>query len=204
MPNELLHLSWLDIDSEEGQEYWRAMTLMGQYSAANHKLIHDHIIEHLGIHVLAGVENHHNYAWKEKLDGRDVIVHRKGATPAAEGMLGVIPGSMATPAYLVRGKGNPLSLNSAAHGAGRAMSRMEAEKRFTWDDINKALNRAGVHLVSAGLDEAPMAYKDIEEVMDAQDDLVERVGRFAPKLVKMAPAGRLPKWRRKRKKRKNR
>lgn len=200
LPEELLHLAWLDMDGAEGQEYWRAMTLMGQYSAANHRLVHDNVLGHLGINVLAGVENHHNFAWKEELDGREVIIHRKGATPAAEGVIGVIPGSMATSAYIVKGKGNPLSLNSAAHGAGRAMSRVEAENRFSREDIDAALKEGGVHLISAGIDEAPMAYKDIEEVMDAQEDLVERVGCFAPKLVKMAPPGKLPSWRRKMKK----
>jgi len=200
LPDELLHLAWFDMDSKEGREYWRAMTLMGEYSAANHKLIHDHVTSHLGLEVLAEVENHHNFAWKEVVDGREVVIHRKGATPAADGVLGIIPGSMATPAFVVKGKGNPLSLNSASHGAGRAMSRVEAENRFTWDNINAVLKENGVQLISAGVDEAPMAYKDIHTVMAAQSDLVENVARFDPKLVKMAPAGKRPNWRRKKRK----
>jgi len=102
---ELLHLAWLDMDSAEGQEYWLAMELMGRYAAANHKLIHHHIAKHLGVKVLLDVENHHNFAWKEVHDGREVIVHRKGATPASKEALGIIPGSMGTSGYVIRGKG---------------------------------------------------------------------------------------------------
>ena len=139
------------------------------------------------------VENHHNFAWKERhiIDGveRDMIVHRKGATPAGEGVLGIIPGSMATPGFLVRGKGNPASLHSASHGAGRVMSRKQAAQSFTWSTVKKQLAESGVQLLSAGIDEAPGVYKDIHSVMSAQTDLVEVLGRFDPKLVKMAPAG---------------
>ena len=190
LPRGLNHLAWLDINSEAGREYWLAMELMGRYAAANHELIHRSIADRLGFEVLADVENHHNFAWKEVHDGREVIVHRKGATPAHEGALGIIPGSMATPGYVVRGRGNPLSLNSAAHGAGRRMSRKEALKRFNWKDLKSHLEHKGVVLLSAGLDEAPMAYKDIETVMDEQRDLVEKVARFHPRLVKMAPGGK--------------
>ncbi len=118
---------------------------------------------------------------------REVVVHRKGATPAGEGVIGIIPGSMATPCYVARGKGSPESLDSAAHGAGRKMSRKRAKKLFTWKDARAVLAEGGVTLISAGLDEVPMAYKDIDEVMAAQADLVEPVARFDPKLVKMAP-----------------
>lgn len=186
LPRELSRLAWLDLDSEEGREYWLAMELMGQYAAANHELIHRHIAGHLGLDVLLDIENHHNFAWKEMHDDREVIVHRKGATPAAEGKLAIIPGSMATPGYVVCGRGAEASLNSAAHGAGRKMSRKAAKKQFTWDDAKKFLAAKGVVLLSAGLDEVPMAYKDIETVMAAQKDLVEPIARFDPKLVKMA------------------
>jgi len=189
LPKELMHLAWLDLDSEEGQEYWAAMELMGKYAAANHACIHRHIAKNLGAKVLLDIENHHNFAWKETHNGERVIVHRKGATPAGEGVLGIIPGSMATPGYIVRGKGNPLSLNSASHGAGRRMSRKQAIKSFTWSQAKKLLAERGVTLLSAGLDEVPMAYKDIDEVMAAQTDLVEVLARFDPKIVKMAPAG---------------
>jgi len=193
LPKELRKLAWLDLDTQEGREYWEAMQLMGRYAAANHALIHRHIVQHLGLEVLLDVENHHNFAWKEvhRLHGveREVIVHRKGATPAAAGVLGVIPGSMAAPGFLVRGKGNAASLNSAAHGAGRVMSRTRAENTLDWKRVRQCLQERGVHLISAGLDEAPMVYKDIEQVMAAQADLVEVVGRFEPRLVKMAPSG---------------
>ncbi len=182
-------LAWLSMDSQEGQEYWGAMELMGRYAAANHELIHRAVARHLGARALAHVENHHNYAWKETHGGREVVVHRKGATPAGKGVLGVIPGSMSSPAFVVRGKGSEDALLSASHGAGRVMSRTEAKRRFTMSDLKKHLEERGVTLLSAGIDEAPFVYKDIHEVMAAQGDLVEVVGRFEPRLVKMAPSG---------------
>lgn len=190
LPKNLHNLAWLDMDKEEGQEYFKAMELMGKYSSANHEVIHDSVLNSLGEEVLCFVENHHNFAFKEKIGNRDYIVHRKGATPANKGVLGVIPGSMATPGFIVRGKGNELSLNSAAHGAGRKMSRKAAKKRFEFSELNKLLKKKQVTLISAGLDEVPMAYKDIEEIMDQQKDLVEIIARFDPKLVKMASGGR--------------
>ncbi|HSR66780.1 MAG TPA: RtcB family protein [Acidobacteriota bacterium] len=189
LPKELSHLSWLDLGSQEGQEYWKAMQLMGKYASANHACIHRHVLEHLGAEAIAGVENHHNFAWLEEHDGKQVVVHRKGATPAGEGVLGVIPGSMASPGYVVRGKGNEAALQSAAHGAGRVMSRTQAKKKLRWRDAKDLLNRQGVTLMSAGLDEVPMVYKNIDEVMGAQSDLVDVVARFDPKLVKMSPGG---------------
>ncbi len=192
LPKDLRHLAWLDLSSSAGQEYWHAMQLMGKYAAANHACIHRHIARHLGADVLLDLENHHNFAWEEEHDGEPVIVHRKGATPAAAGVLGVIPGSMAAPGYVVRGKGNPESLDSAAHGAGRRMSRTEAKNTFTWKEAMPRLEAAEVTLLSAGIDEVPMVYKDIDAVMAAQSDLVEVLARFDPKLVKMAPAGERP------------
>lgn len=189
LPRELIHLAWLDLDSDAGREYWQAMELMGRYAAANHYLIHRDIAKLLGAKVLLDIENHHNFAWKEKHFGQDVIVHRKGATPAGEGVLGIIPGSMATPGYVVRGKGVPESMNSASHGAGRRMSRTATKNTYTWADGKKFLADHDVVLISAGLDEVPMGYKDIESVMSAQSDLVEIVARFDPKLVKMAQEG---------------
>jgi tRNA-splicing ligase RtcB len=196
LPKEHKHLAWLSLDSEEGREYWAAMELMGLYAAANHSLIHQHIARHLRLEVLLDVENHHNFAWKERhvIDGveRDVVVHRKGATPAGANVLGIIPGSMASPGFLVRGKGNVASLKSAAHGAGRVMSRTKAIETFEWEKVNRVLKERGVKLISAGLDEVPGVYKDIHQVMAAQADLVEVLGRFDPKLVKMAPHGERP------------
>jgi tRNA-splicing ligase RtcB len=184
------HLAWLSLDSEAGQEYWAAMNLMGDYAAANHAVIHNNIVSILGAQVLAGVENHHNFAWKEEHNGKELIVHRKGATPAGAGVLGVIPGSMADPCFVVRGKGKPESLNSASHGAGRRMSRNEAKKQFNWNQWKSVLAQRGVRLLSAGLDEVPGAYKPILEVMAAQTDLVDIIARFDPKIVKMSDDGR--------------
>ena len=192
LPPQLRHLAWLDLDSQEGQEYWQAMNLMGQYAAANHALIHQRIAKAAGAKIIAGVENHHNFAWKEIHLGRELIVHRKGATPAGEGVLGVIPGSMAAAGFVVRGKGNAVSLNSASHGAGRAMSRTAARDKFRWGHFKKMLAEAGVQVLSAGIDESPGAYKDIHSVMAAQTDLVKVIARFDPKIVKMADAGEKP------------
>ena len=192
LPNELKHLAWLDLDSNAGREYWAAMELMGKYAEANHDLIHRHIRKALGVEALLDIENHHNFAWKERHHGREVVVHRKGATPADEGVLGIVPGSMASPAYIVRGLGNADSLHSAAHGAGRVMSRKAAKKNLKWADAKRLLDEQGVTLISAGLDEVPMVYKDIHQVMADQADLVEPLAEFHPKLVKMAPAGERP------------
>lgn len=195
LPKELKFLAWLDLDSEPGQEYWNAMNLMGRYASANHEVIHKHVLKNLGVDAIAHVENHHNFAWLEKHDAgdgrgeRELVVHRKGATPAGVNVLGFIPGSMATPGFLVRGLGSRESLLSASHGAGRVMSRTKAKETFAWGNVKRDLERAGVEVMSAGLDEVPGVYKDIHAVMAAQSDLVVPIGRFDPKLVKMAPAG---------------
>ncbi len=187
--SDLAYLAWLSMDSEEGQEYWAAMNLMGDYAAANHDVIHKLVTKLLGAHVIAGVENHHNFAWKEEHDGRELIVHRKGATPAGEGVLGVIPGSMADPAYVVRGKGNATSLNSASHGAGRQLSRKKAKEKYRWKAVQNDLKQRGITVLSAGADEVPGVYKNIDQVMAEQQDLVEAVARFDPKIVKMCGDG---------------
>ncbi len=198
LPREQRHLAWLDLDSEPGQEYWSAMELMGHYAAANHACIHRHMARNLGAEVLLDLENHHNFAWRERISvtglrpDREVVVHRKGATPAGRDVLGIIPGSMASPAFVVRGKGNREAMNSAAHGAGRVMSRKKAMRSLNWQDANRMLRQRGVTLISAGLDEVPYVYKNIEEVMAAQTDLVDIVARFDPRLVKMAPQGERP------------
>ena len=183
-------LAWLDMNSEAGQEYWAAMNLMGDYAAANHDVIHKNVVKTLGARIIAGVENHHNFAWKEIHDGRELYVHRKGATPAGEGVLGVIPGSMGTPAYVVRGKGNQASLKSASHGAGRLMSRTQAKQKFNFNAERRELAARGVTILSAGADEVPGVYKDIEQVMAEQADLVSIVARFDPKIVKMSDDGK--------------
>lgn len=187
LPKDFKHLAWLALDEETGAEYWDAMQLAGKYASANHAVIHRQIVDVLRVPVLGGIENHHNFAWKETVDGQEAIVHRKGATPAGRDALGVIPGSMSAPGFVVRGLGNAESLNSAAHGAGRRMSRKQAFQSFTWEGVQDKLQAQGVELLSAGLDEAPGAYKDIRQVMQDQHDLVVALAEFQPRLVKMDP-----------------
>ncbi|MBN2610529.1 MAG: RtcB family protein [Bacteroidales bacterium] len=187
LPKGAINLAWLDTDTEEGIEYWLAMNLAGDYARANHEIIHAKIASALGEKPVFIIQNHHNFAWKEKLsDGREAIVHRKGATPATKGIYGIIPGSMTLPGFIVTGKGNPESLNSASHGAGRKMSRSKAKEQYTQKDLKEALKKAGVELIGGGTDEAPMAYKDIYKVMQYQKELVEIKGTFYPKIVRMS------------------
>lgn len=189
LPQEASNLAYLDMNSQEGQEYWLTMNLAGDYASACHQVIHDKMQKAVGATVLAKVENHHNFAWKEIWNNEEVIVHRKGATPAAKGVMGIIPGSMTAPGFLVRGKGEASAINSASHGAGRQMSRTQAVKNITKADMSAVLKEHGVTLVGAGRDEAPMAYKDITVVMEAQKELIDVVAKFTPKLVRMADDG---------------
>ncbi len=185
LPQEARNLAWLGLDEEEGIEYWRAMNLAGEYASACHQVIHAKIAKQLGRQPLQRVENHHNFAWKEKWEGRDVIVHRKGATPAGKDVLGIIPGSMTADGFIVKGKGESAAVNSASHGAGRKMSRTRAVASVTDKQFKDELKKFGIKLLGGGLDESPFAYKDIEVVMQSQKALVEILGRFTPKIVKM-------------------
>lgn len=187
LPQGAKHLAWLDMNTEEGQEYWIAMNLAGEYASANHHEIHNKIANALNLSPITRIENHHNFAWKEKLaDGTEVMVHRKGATPAGKGVLGIIPGSMSTPGFLVSGKGEESSIYSASHGAGRLMSRSAAFKTLQRDLVEAELLDKRITLLGSDLDEAPMVYKDIHAVMAAQTDLVEVLASFQPRIVKMA------------------
>lgn len=186
LPKSIAHLSWLYMNEQEGQEYWLAMNLAGDYASACHHHIHRRIQKALGLPILHRIENHHNFAWKDQLaDGTAVFVHRKGATPAHKGEWGIIPGSMTAPAFIVRGSGNAASIYSASHGAGRAFSRRKAKASFTKKMLRKELKLKQVELIGAGIDEAPFAYKDIYTVMQAQQDLVDIVAPFYPKIVRM-------------------
>lgn len=186
LPQEASNLAWLHLSEEAGVEYWIAMNLAGDYASACHHIIHEKIARQLGRQPLKMVENHHNFAWKEQYEGREMIVHRKGATPAGAGVLGIIPGSMTAPGFIVKGKGEASSVNSASHGAGRLMSRTAALKSITPKAMKDELEKHGVKLMGGGLDEAPFAYKNIETVMQSQQALVDVVGKFTPKIVKMA------------------
>lgn len=186
LPKQVQHLAWLDMNTHDGQEYWLAMNLAGDYAKACHDDIHYRISKALGKRPIATVENHHNFAWKQQVNGKECIVHRKGATPAAKGELGIIPGSMTAPGYIVRGTGNELSLNSASHGAGRLHSRKKCKETFTGSQMKQHLKNHDVTLIGGGIDEAPMAYKDIKKVMGNQQELVDVIGTFTPKIVRMA------------------
>ncbi len=189
---QLRHLCWLEMDSAEGQEYWAAMNLMGRFASANHAVIHRNVTRLAGAQSLATIENHHNFAWQETHQGQSWYVHRKGATPAGAGELGVIPGNMADSCFVVRGKGNAASLNSASHGAGRRMSRTKAKQQFHWKQWHDHLKQKNVRLLAGGLDEVPGAYKNIHDVMAAQSDLVEVVAEFMPRIVMMCGDGSRP------------
>ncbi|MEM6814939.1 MAG: RtcB family protein [Bacteroidota bacterium] len=185
LPKNVQHLAWLDLNTHDGQEYWLAMNLAGDYAKACHDDIHIRIGKLLGARAVVKIENHHNFAWKEIVNDKECIVHRKGATPASLGALGIIPGSMTAPGYIVRGLGNSEGLNSASHGAGRLHSRRKCKEQFTRSDIKHQLKLHDVTLVGGGIDEAPMAYKDIKKVMNNQQELVEVLGTFTPKIVRM-------------------
>lgn len=181
------YLAWLSLDSEEGQEYWLSMELAGRFASANHYIIHKRVAAAVGLKEAAAVENHHNFAWHESLpDGRKVVVHRKGATPAGAGVLGVIPGSMGDSGYLARGRGAVNSLSSASHGAGRLMSRKAALNSISRSARDEYLKKNDVTLLGGGIDESPQAYKPIEAVIAAQQELVDVIGKFTPKIVRMA------------------
>lgn len=185
LPQEAKNLAWLSLDEEAGMEYWLAMNLAGDYASACHHVIHGKIAKQLGRRPMKMVENHHNFAWKERYEDREVIVHRKGATPAGKNVLGIIPGSMTADGFIVKGKGEMAAVNSASHGAGRKMSRTRAMQSVTDKQFREEVAKYGVRLLGGGLDESPFAYKDIEVVMASQKALVDVVGRFTPKIVKM-------------------
>lgn len=191
---QIKHLAWLSLDSQLGYEYWLSMQLAGDYAAANHEVIHKRISKATGLKPLVEIENHHNFAWKttipinnggDNIDEKEVIIHRKGATPAGKGVLGIIPGSMGDHGYVVRGKGNANALFSASHGAGRKLSRRDAKNTITQNERNKYLQQHQVKLIGGDLDEAPQAYKSIDKVIEAQAELVDIVGTFTPRIVRM-------------------
>lgn len=187
LPRQAGPFAWLSLDSEAGQEYWRCMEIAGEYSAVNHECIHHNVAKALRLKPLVNVSNHHNFAWHDTLpDGRKVIVHRKGATPAHLDELGVIPGSMATSGYIVSGKGNTESLYSASHGAGRLMSRLDARNSISRYALKKLLTEKNVTLIGGTTEEAPQAYKRIDKVIESQKELVNIEGTIIPRIVRMS------------------
>lgn len=177
--------AWLDLDSSAGAEYWEAMQLMGDYASANHDLIHKHFSKKSGIKLIDSYENHHNFAWEHEVDGEKWIIHRKGATPAAHGEIGIIPGSMGTPSFLVEGKAGRESLWSSAHGAGRLTSRKQAKKNHDDLSYREFLRKKDILTIRVATDETYQAYKDIRHVMKQQDELVDIVAEMHPRVVIM-------------------
>lgn len=171
-------LAFLPIDTDAGNAYYKAMNYCLKFAQANRALMMGRAIDALysetGATVLDEIDIHHNYAAFEHHYGKDVLVHRKGATRATLGLTGIIPGSMGTFSYITEGLGNPESFFSSSHGAGRRMGRNEAKRTLNLE--SEQVKMAGiVHgLRSASeLDEAPGAYKDIDVVMENQKDLVK-------------------------------
>jgi tRNA-splicing ligase RtcB len=175
---------WLDLDGEAGQEYWQAMELAGAFARANHEVIHAAFARRTRLTPQMVVQNHHNFAWRVG----DLIIHRKGATPAGVGELGVIPGSMGSDSFIVEGQGVAASLSSASHGAGRRSSRTQARASISPRAVSDLLKARDVLVAGLSIDEAPQAYKDIERVMQLQIDagLVRPLARMRQVAVIMA------------------
>jgi tRNA-splicing ligase RtcB (3'-phosphate/5'-hydroxy nucleic acid ligase) len=175
---------WLDLDAEAGQEYWAAMELTGAFAQANHEVIHEAFARRTKLVPVAVVQNFHNFAWREG----DTVIHRKGATPAEAGRLGIIPGSMGTNSYVVAGLGNREALNSSSHGAGRRGSRTAARNSISLSEVKKFLKQHDILVEGLSVDESPDAYKDIERVMALQTaaGLIKPLARMRPVAVIMA------------------
>ena len=177
-------LSYLPTSADEGRAYLDDMTWALNYAFENRRRMMDRILDllektmaHFGARLeydLGDLINiHHNYAAQEEHFGRRVWIHRKGATEATAGLKGIIPGSMGARSHIVEGKGNPDSFTSCSHGAGRRMSRREAFRTISKEDLKQALGNVVIRHASDVRDEAPQAYKDIDAVMAAQADLVD-------------------------------
>ncbi len=185
-----MELAFLPIETTEAKEYLEAMNYALDFSYANRKIMLDNILrcfrEYTSVIADDEINIHHNYAAWENHFGKNVIVHRKGATLARERTIGIIPGSQGTKSYIVKGKGNPESFNSCSHGAGRRMGRKQATRELCLDDEIRRLDEQGiVHGIRnvQDLDEAAGAYKDISKVMANQSDLVEMLVELQPLAV---------------------
>jgi tRNA-splicing ligase RtcB len=182
----------IDEDSELGRRYIAAMALAGRYSYAGREWVIERVRKILGGAVTDMVHNHHNYAWRETHDGRDLWVVRKGATPAFPGQRGFVGGSMGDDAVIIEGVDSPqarASLYSTVHGAGRLFGRKEAKRRFTRAEMDAWLQQRGVTLVGADLDESPMAYRRLPEVIAEHAGTIRVLHTLRPFAVAMAGAG---------------
>lgn len=182
------HLSYLPLCTTDGKWYFDMMNFALDFAKENRRrmmTVSESIAcGMLGCTVEQEIDIHHNYATFEVHDigdgndPKEVLVHRKGATPAFKDQLGIIPGSMGTSSYIVKGLGNETSLCTVSHGAGRAMSRKAAKKKFKASETKEILK--GIWVNHIALDEDPRCYKDIEKVMEDQDDLVDIVVKLDP------------------------
>src|SRR5882724_13141696 len=182
----------IDEDSELGRRYIAAMELAGRYSYAGREWVVERVRKIIGGSVTDMVHNHHNYAWRENHNGKDLWVVRKGATPAFPGQLGFVGGSMGDDAVILEGVDSPearASLYSTVHGAGRLFGRKEAKRRFTRAEMDRWLNERGVTLIGADLDESPMAYRRLPEVLAQHAGTVKVLHTLRPFAVAMAGAG---------------
>ncbi|MCF8370805.1 MAG: RtcB family protein [Bacteroidales bacterium] len=187
-----MDLAFLPIETQEAKDYFNEMQYCVDFAFANRKLMMDTIkgifLDFVGkrFEEFDFVNIAHNYAAWENHFGSNVIVHRKGATSAREGEIGIIPGSQGTKSYIVRGKGNPESFTSCSHGAGRLMGRKQAQRELNLEAEIARLDKQGIiHSIrhKSDLDEAPSAYKNIDVVMENQSDLVDIVVELSPLAV---------------------
>jgi tRNA-splicing ligase RtcB len=184
-------LAFLPVDKMVGQLYLLEMKYCVDFALANRLLMMERLKDAVQmvsspVYFDPEINIAHNYASLENHFGKEVFVHRKGATRAEEGEVGIIPGSQGTPSYLVRGKGNTESFASCAHGAGRKMGRKQAQRQLDLEEEKKRLEDQGIlHSIrhTRDLDEASGAYKDIDEVIDNQLDLVEVLVELRPLAV---------------------
>lgn len=193
----------LDLSSEVGDMYYRAMKLAGRYAYAGRDYVIGQVLAILGAEADLEVHNHHNYAWKETHHGKEVVVVRKGATPSAPGQMGFIGGSMGDISVIVKGKDsleNRDAFYSTVHGAGRIMSRTQAAGKMNWktrtrsggqittEQMLAAVRDFGVELRGAGTDESPFVYRKLQEVLDAHAETIEVMHVLKPIGVCMAGA----------------
>jgi tRNA-splicing ligase RtcB (3'-phosphate/5'-hydroxy nucleic acid ligase) len=179
-------LAYFKEGSAHFEDYFDAVSWAQEFALYNRKLMMEQLIDAVlesgGVPRFALTETavncHHNYVAREEHYGQMVFVTRKGAVRAGKGDMGIIPGSMGARSYIVRGLGNDESFHSCSHGAGRAMSRGEAKRRFSVADHIKATAGVECRKDAAVIDETPMAYKPIDDVMNAQKDLVEIVHKL--------------------------